>query len=155
MKKGLFFTLVTSIALFCVSCSDNDIPPPDSQITDAVQSRSMSASSEHYYYYRGKKIPLNVHPTKRYVVVEQDASASLMALGVRAEQDSYYVNETQRGYIVDTAQTIVTGFIPGKTYTLSVTASNQYAWDTYYFEYTHPYSNGMLNENQEEEEEQL
>lgn len=110
MKKGLFFTLVTSIALFCVSCSDNDIPPPDSQITDAVQSRSMSASSEHYYYYRGKKIPLNVHPTKRYVVVEQDASASLMALGVRAEQDSYYVNETQRGYIVDvdTAQTITT-----------------------------------------------
>lgn len=110
MKKRLFFTLVTSLALFCVSCSDNDILPPDAQITDAVQSRSLSASSEHYYYYRGKKIPLNVHPTKRYVVVEQDASASLMALGVRAEQDSYYVNETQRGYIVDvdTAQTITT-----------------------------------------------
>ena len=28
----------------------------------------------------------------------------------------------------------VTHFISGKTYTLSVTASNQYAWDTYYFE---------------------
>lgn len=110
MKNRLFFALVTSIALFCVSCSDNDIPPPDSQITDAVQSRSLSASSEHYYYYKGKKIPLNVHPTKRYVVVKQDASASLMALGVKAEQDSYYVNETQRGYIVDvdTAQTITT-----------------------------------------------
>lgn len=110
MKNKLFFALVTSIALFWVSCSENDFPPPDSQIADAVQSRSLSASPEHFYYYKGKKIPLNVHPTKRYVVVEQDASASLMALGVKTEQDSYYVNETQRGYIVDvdTAQTITT-----------------------------------------------
>ncbi len=110
MKHYFLLSLITSFALFCVSCSDNDIPPPNSQITDAVQSRSLSASPEHYYYYRGKKIPLNVHPTKRYVVVGQDASASLMALGVKVEQDSYYVNETQRGYIVDmdTTQTITT-----------------------------------------------
>lgn len=107
MRHYFLLSLITSIALFCVSCSDNDIPPPDSQITDAVQSRSLSTSPEHYYYYRGKKIPLNV-----------------------------------------------TYFTPGKTYTLSVTASNQYSFDTYYFEYTHPYSNGMLNENQKEEEEQ-
>ena len=101
MKHYFLLSLITSFVLFGVSCSDNDIPPPDSQIADAVQSRSLSASSEHYYYYKGKKIPLNVHPTKRYVVVEKDASASLMALGTKAEQDSYYVNETQKGYIVD------------------------------------------------------
>ena len=110
MRYYFLLSLITSFALLGVSCSDNEIPPPDSQIADAVKSRSLSASSEHYYYYRGKKIPLNVHPTKRYVVVEKDASASLMALGIKAEQDSYYVNETQKGYIVDvdTTETIKT-----------------------------------------------
>lgn len=108
MRHYFLLSLITSFVLFCVSCSDNDIPPPDSQITDAVQSRSSSDSPEHYYYYRGKKIPLNVHPTKRYVVVKQDASVNLMALGIKAEQDSYYVNETQKGYIVDVDTTETT-----------------------------------------------
>ena len=101
MRKNILFALFVSLVLFCTSCSDNDVILLESQNVDAVHSRSLSASSEHYYYYKGKKISLNVHPTKRYVVVKQDESANVATFGIKSTQDSYYVNETHRGYVVD------------------------------------------------------
>ena len=108
MKKLILQTLFASAILACASCSELDVSLSESQMTDAIQSRSLSTNLEYYYYYRGKKIPLKVHPTKRYVVVEEGGSESVKPLGFKEEQNSYYVNKTQRGYIVDvdTAQTI-------------------------------------------------
>ena len=106
MKNYYFYILFLSVSIF--SCTDNDLSVTETFDSKKMESRTLSELDEHYYWYKGEKIPLTINPTKRYVVVENSRTNDVFIANAKSSQDTYYVNENQTGYIVDidTARTV-------------------------------------------------